>query len=481
MDTLPYLCRNYMLLEKQCIDLFSIVVIDDQCLDLPNATYSALIYGIAPTIESLAKALHKELAQTDLAKSRVDPELQEFNAKEHFDYRALAFLDQALDLSQKQVKLTSKVVALSEESGNRILTPLLNAHKSEHAAEAAEAEAAAIAAAKAAEKAKAKAEEAAAKAEASAEAATKAADAAEATTKAEAKAEAATKAKEAKSAANAAANAATKAAKAATKAAEAAEAATKAEGANQPCQRPLWIKAYQDYKHDQANARQNSANCPTARALLEAIGAAFLLLTVAKSLPLKDGPKFSKFDFTFGSELFEATYTRPTFTNFKGHLSPENLQLDPCWRKALFVVKDTDIYIITSSLVETSDSSANLEKDFFSNQAFLDYYNEHQEEIKEMFTPTPSDPYLLEILIISVLSSYTENTQDQAQKAWSDNMINRIIAPRLHSFILLAKAYNIELSCSIFDPFVAFNHYKKASEIYAYDKLSQDNHEAQKQ
>ena len=212
MDTLPYFCRIYKILEKQCIDLFSIVVIDDQCLDQPNATYSDLIYTIVPTIESLAKALHKELAQTDLAKSRVDPELQEFNAKEHFDYQALAFLDQALGLSTKQVKINSELVALSEESGNRILTPLLNAHKSEHAAEAAEAEAAARTAAKAAEKAKAKAEEAAAKAKASAEAATKASDATEATTKAEAKAEAAAKAKEAKSAANAAANAATKAA-----------------------------------------------------------------------------------------------------------------------------------------------------------------------------------------------------------------------------------------------------------------------------
>ena len=462
MDTLPYFCRIYKILEKQCIDLFSIVVIDDQCLDQPNATYSDLIYTIVPTIESLAKALHKELAQTDLAKSRVDPELQEFNAKEHFDYQALAFLDQALGLSTKQVKINSELVALSEESGNRILTPLLNAHKSEHAAEAAEAEAAARTAAKAAEKAKAKAEEAAAKAKASAEAATKASDATEATTKAEAKAEAAAKAKEAKSAANAAANAATKAATKATKAAEAAEAATKAEGANQPCHRPLWIKAYQDYKHDQANARQNSANCPTAKALLEAIGAAFLLLAVARALPLDKERPLTEFDFTFGSELFTATYTHASFNRssiFKDPtdpLSPDDITLTKKLNQDLFVVKAQATYLQhlhTENLefFKTFISAA------LSNQKFAAFFKSHKEDSSNSS-------------IFDILSQYgTEcgKNHDFEELAWSLTFHSIFFSEYFKYSMKRLTTSNEELRRLGFEPLVALN-YKDINELYDY-------------
>ena len=468
MDTLPYFCRIYKILEKQCIDLFSIVVIDDQCLDQPNATYSDLIYTIVPTIESLAKALHKELAQTDLAKSRVDPELQEFNAKEHFDYQALAFLDQALGLSTKQVKINSELVALSEESGNRILTPLLNAHKSEHAAEAAEAEAAARTAAKAAEKAKAKAEEAAAKAKASAEAATKASDATEATTKAEAKAEAAAKAKEAKSAANAAANAATKAAKAATKAAEAAEAATKAEGANQPCKRPLWIKAYQDYKHDQANARQDSANCPTARALLEAIGAAFLLLAVARVLPLDDEKPISKFDFTFDSELFEVTYTHPYFTNLIDTISQECLHFDKNWEKTLFIVKYRERYI---QHLRTQDQAANdlLTNVIYKNPRFVAFCNSHAAELSNL-------------PLHHCLRKYAQDTKDYQQAAWSRRALQSIVSIQIKDITAwVNSSNNDQLKISSLNPVVSLNYYKDASELYDYKKLNQDSPEVQQQ
>ena len=120
MDNLPIHRRNFKILEKQCLDLFSIVVIDDKSLDQPNATYSALIYGIAPLIESLAKDLHKELAPQF-------PNFPQFKPKEKFDFDALSFLDKALGLSQKQVKITSDLVAVSDV--NRVLTPLLGAHE----------------------------------------------------------------------------------------------------------------------------------------------------------------------------------------------------------------------------------------------------------------------------------------------------------------------------------------------------------------
>ena len=122
MDTLPYHRRNYKLLEKRYLDLFSIVNIDDNNFNQKNYTYSDLIYGIAPLIESLAKDLHEELAEQF-------PTLPQFKPKEKFDYDALAFLDKALGLSQKQVKVTSDLVAISDK--NRVLTPLAGAHEEE--------------------------------------------------------------------------------------------------------------------------------------------------------------------------------------------------------------------------------------------------------------------------------------------------------------------------------------------------------------
>ena len=61
MITLPLHRRNFKIIEKQCLDLFSIVVVSDQNLNQPNSTYSYLLHNIVPIIESLAKDLHQEL------------------------------------------------------------------------------------------------------------------------------------------------------------------------------------------------------------------------------------------------------------------------------------------------------------------------------------------------------------------------------------------------------------------------------------
>ena len=120
MENLQNHIRNYKLVERKCEDLFEFLLVDDQKLSL--TTSGNLLVQIVQCIESLAKDLHKELAPQFR-------NLPKFHAGERFDYDALGFLDQALGLSKKQIKITSKLMPyLSEE--RRLITPLLGAHES---------------------------------------------------------------------------------------------------------------------------------------------------------------------------------------------------------------------------------------------------------------------------------------------------------------------------------------------------------------
>ena len=101
MKNLPNHIRNYELVERKCEDLFEFLLISDQ--QLKTQTTGLLLLDIVPCIESLAKDLHQEL-------SPQFPDLPQFKDGEPFDYAALAFLDRALGLSKKQVKITSKLI-----------------------------------------------------------------------------------------------------------------------------------------------------------------------------------------------------------------------------------------------------------------------------------------------------------------------------------------------------------------------------------
>lgn len=348
MDTLPYHRRNYKLLEKRCLDLFSIVVIDDNNFEQPNFTYSDLIYGIAPLIESLAKDLHEEL-------SPQFPDFLQFKPNENFDYKALAFLDKALGLSQKQVTVTSDLVAVSDV--NRVLTPLLGAHDKDKS------------------------------------------------------------------------------------------------------KQPLWSRAYQSYKHNQANMQHNSTDCPTARALLEAIGAAFLLLTVARSLPIDIPKRFMKFDFTFGSELFAATYNRVFFTRFISPLGTDCLQLASDWTKHLFVVKDPEQYIKDLKAAEEQENRRLLTKALDEKPTFKDFYNSLSTQRKDF---------------AKIVQLYGEKYPDDIE--WSNKQILLTFSHYTRYISAWANGEHYLLSRFGFDPLVALN-YKKAEELYDYAKLNQDENE----
>ncbi len=349
MDNLPIHRRNFKILEKQCLDLFSIVVIDDKSLDQPNATYSALIYGIAPLIESLAKDLHKELAPQF-------PNFPQFKPKEKFDFDALSFLDKALGLSQKQVTVTSDLVAISD--ANRVLTPLVGAHE------------------------------------------------------------------------------------------------------KNPAKHPRWSRVYQSYKHDQANTlNQCPANMPTARSLLEAIGAAFLLLAVARSLPIDIPKPFIKFDFTFGSELFAATYNRVFFTRFISPLGTDCLQLASDWTKHLFVVKDPEQYIKDLKAAEEQENRRLLTKALDENPTFKDFYNSLSTQRKDF---------------AKIVQLYGEKYPDDIE--WSNKQILLTFSHYTRYISAWANGEHYLLSRFGFDPMVALN-YKKAEELYDYAKLNQDENE----
>ena len=357
MQNLQNHIRNYELVERKCNELFEFLLVDDQKLSI--TTSGNLLVHIVQCIESLAKDLHKELAP-------LFPKLPKFHAGEQFDYDALGFLDQALGLSKKQIKITSKLMpSLSEEK--RLITPLLGAHESND-------------------------------------------------------------------------------------------------------KHPHWSKAYQSNKHDLANSQNadlsasslgGKASIPsTIQAEIEAAGAAFLLLTVAKSLPLNKETPYDQCDFTFGSDIFTATYTRPLFSRFLGPMSKDCLQFFPNWEQKLFVVKDPDRYI-AHLRAKIKENNQQIKDAILSNIGFLSFFNNLSDDIKR----TP---------IEMILQLYAQETKDPVQKEWVQRVQDLSFSIHTSYYIGWANNYSDHLRLSGFAPVVTLN-YQDADHLYDYEKLSQDN------
>ena len=357
MQNLQNHIRNYELVERKCNELFEFLLVDDQKLSI--TTSGNLLVHIVQCIESLAKDLHKELAP-------LFPKLPKFHAGEQFDYDALGFLDQALGLSKKQIKITSKLMpSLSEEK--RLITPLLGAHESND-------------------------------------------------------------------------------------------------------KHPHWSKAYQSNKHDLANSQNadlsasslgGKASIPsTIQAEIEAAGAAFLLLTVAKSLPLNKETPYDQCDFTFGSDIFTATYTRPLFSRFLGPMSKDCLQFFPNWEQKLFVVKDPDRYI-AHLRAKIKENNQQIKDAILSNIGFLSFFNNLSDDIKR----TP---------IEMILQLYAQETKDPVQKEWVQRVQDLSFSIHTSYYIGWANNYSDHLRLSGFAPVVTLN-YQDADHLYDYEKLSQDS------
>lgn len=356
MENLQNHIRNYKLVERKCEDLFEFLLVDDQKLSL--TTSGNLLVQIVQCIESLAKDLHKELAPQFR-------NLPKFHAGERFDYDALGFLDQALGLSKKQIKITSKLMPyLSEE--RRLITPLLGAHESTD-------------------------------------------------------------------------------------------------------KHPLWSKAYQSNKHDFANSQNadlsasslgGKASIPsTIQAEIEAAGAAFILLTVAKNLPLNKEKPYDQCDFTFDSNIFTATYTRPLFSRFLGPMSKDCLQFFPNWEQKLFVVKDPDRYI-AHLRAKIKENNQQIKDAILSNIGFLSFFSNLTEDLKR----TP---------IEMILQLYAQETKDPVQKEWVQRVQDLSFSIHTSYYIGWANNYSDHLRLSGFAPVVALN-YQDADHLYDYEKLSQD-------
>ena len=356
MQNLQNHIRNYELVERKCNDLFEFLLVDDQKLSI--TTSGNLLVHIVQCIESLAKDLHKELAPQF-------PKLPKFHAGEQFDYDALGFLDQALGLSKKQIKITSKLMPyLSEEK--RLITPLLGAHESND-------------------------------------------------------------------------------------------------------KHPHWSKAYQSNKHDLANSQNaapsaaslgGKASIPsTIQAEIEAAGAAFILLTVAKNLPLNKEMPYDQCNFTFESNIFTATYTRPLFNSFSAPMSKYCLQFAPNWEQALFVVKDPEPYIAHLHAKSKADADQFLQA--IQNNSELVAF------LLKALKDSPNTP--IELLIFE----YSQKTNDPAKKKWCQRVISSSSSTNAEYFTAWANGTPESLKRAGFAPVVTLN-YQDADHLYNYEKLSQD-------
>lgn len=359
-ENLPFYQREMRIMDEQLHKICVDNCITDVSLEFPNLAYGKFLLSTVPFIEDLAKDLHQELAAQF-------PHLAAYKEKEKFDYDSLKFLDNALNLTSKQIQIETDLVILSTK--NKTLYPLLNAYNKDQ------------------------------------------------------------------------------------------------------LERPNWMVAYQNSKHKYSSVLpstiQSVANTsdkndtalsiytkriPTAKTVLEAAGAYFLLFSVAKSLPLNKHVFYGDFDPKFGSTIFKTTFTRPIFTSFTDNLDNSTLKKDDDWQKSLFIVKDTDDYIIT--LRNQYDTMLN--KAMQENPDFLAFYSKLPDNQKNN-----SFGY--------IIHKYGEAT---GNAEWY-NSINSINIQIYNEYISNWKNQNIAfMRANKTEPVVVLNTYKDDEPIYDFAKIN---------
>lgn len=366
-EKLPFYQREMRIIEEQLHKICVDNCITDASFELPNLSYGKFLLSTVPSIEDIAKELHQELAPQF-------PYLAAFKRREKFDYDSLKFLDKALNLGSKQIKIESDLVILNTE--NRTLSPLLNAYNDNNNQK-------------------------------------------------------------------------------------------KQQQQQQQQQRPSWLDAYQNSKHEYSSAFQttiqsvandknstttaiNNKSIPTAKTVLEAAGAYFLLFSVAKSLPLNKHVPYGDFDPKFGSNIFTTTSTRPTFASFIGNLDNSSLKMDPKWQKSLFIVKDPIDYIITLRDKVTNRLNQEMQE-LRDNSDYLAFYDKLSKNQKNT---TLGD----------IISQY------DAKVSSDDKLNNRII-----NLILQSSLENPDITIKRLnesEPIVVLNTYKENDPIYDYDQIN---------
>ena len=215
--------------------------------------------------------------------------------------------------------------------------------------------------------------------------------------------------------------------------------------------RPNWILSYQSYNIPDIIYPR----IPSARTVLEAAGAFFLLFCVGKSLPLAEPLPYGDFDPKFGSKIFKVTFTRPLFSSFTVTLDNSNLQKTANWHESLFIVKDPDYYIITLHNKFTN-SFNQIKQELLEKPDFLAFYAKLPDDQK-------NNPFGY------LAYKYGEATGDtkwynrinslgfQLYNAYLSNWMNQDI-----TFMRANKS----------EPVVVLNTYKENDPIYDYYKIN---------
>ena len=188
-----------------------------------------------------------------------------------------------------------------------------------------------------------------------------------------------------------------------------------------------------------ASSLDGKASIPsTIQAEIEAAGAAFILLTVAKNLPLNKEKPYDQCDFTFDSDIFTATYTRPLFNCFAGPMSKDCLQFGPNWEKQLFVVKDPEPYI-AHLRAKSKANEAQLLQEINKDSELVAFLHKAEEERPK--TPT-------QLLIFE----YGQQTGDQAKKKWCQRINNLSFSTNIEYFTAWANGTPESLKRAGFAP-----------------------------
>ena len=236
--------------------------------------------------------------------------------------------------------------------------------------------------------------------------------------------------------------------------------------------RPNWLLAYQNSKHKFSSVLPNTTKCvdsdkddtalaihikrtPTAKTVLEAAGAYFLLFSAAKSLVLDKPIPYGDFDPKFGSNIFTTTFTRPVFTFFTGNLDNSTLEVDTKWKQSLFIVKYPDDYIITlrNKFVTRFNQAMQELRDNHDYSAFYDNLPEDQKSNTLGY----------------IISKYAEISGDSK---WAHH-INSLISQTDNEHASNWDSQDLTLMrLNKAEPVVVLNTYRNKAQIYDFAKIN---------